>query len=133
MNVTDYSRYDGLGLAELVKTRQVSAKELLEDACERTNHVNPELNAVVRTRFERALEEARERKDADKPFAGVPILLKDLSQAIAGEKITAGTKLLKDRVALSDSYFVRRVRDAGFLIAGQTSSPEFGLKNITEP
>ncbi|WP_455675463.1 amidase family protein, partial [Pradoshia sp.] len=47
--------------------------------------------------------------------------------------ITAGTKLLKDRVALSDSYFVRRVRDAGFLIAGQTSSPEFGLKNITEP
>ena len=132
MNVKDYSSYDGLGLAELVKTSQVSAKELLEDACELTNRLNPVLNAIVQTRFDRAFEEARDMRDQEKPFAGVPILMKDLSQAIAGERITAGTKLLKDRVALLDSNFVARIRDTGFMIAGQTSSPEFGLKNITE-
>jgi amidase len=133
MHVADYSRYDGLGLAELVKTRQVSAKELVEDACELSNRLNPGLNAIVQTRFERALDEAREMKDLSKPFSGVPTLMKDLSQAIAGERITAGTRVLKDRVALMDSHFVAKIRDAGFLIAGQTSSPEFGLKNITEP
>ncbi len=133
MHVTDFSHYDGLGLAELVKTKQVSAKELLEDVQELSNRLNPDLNAIIRTRFERAFDEASEIKGLEKPFIGVPILLKDLSQAIAGEKITAGTRMLKDRQALMDSHFVAKIREAGFLIAGQTSSPEFGLKNVTEP
>lgn len=132
MNLAEFSRYDGIGLAELVKKGQMSAKELLEDVSKMTDDINPELNAIVHTRFEQALTEAG-KMDFNKPFAGVPIFLKDLSQSIAGERATAGTKLLKDRVANIDSHYVRKIREAGFLIAGQTSTPEFGLKNITEP
>jgi len=133
MNLKCYTQYDGLGLAKLVKEKQVSAIELLEDAFEQINELNPKTNAVVRTRFEKAMMETRKSESIYGPFAGVPILLKDLSQSIKGEPITAGTKLLLNRIAKRDSNFVKKIREAGFVIIGQTSSPEFGLKNITEP
>ena len=133
MNVEDYVQYDGLGLAKLIKEKQISPTELIEDAFEQINELNPKVNAVVRTRIEKAIMEVDKSGSIHGPFAGVPILLKDLSQSIKGEPITAGTKLLKDRIAKQDSNFVKKIREAGFVIVGQTSSPEFGLKNITEP
>ncbi|QFK71200.1 amidase [Pradoshia sp. D12] len=133
MNLKCYTQYDGLGLAKLVKEKQVSAIELIEDAFEQINELNPKTNAVVRTRFEKAMMETGKSESIYGPFAGVPILLKDLSQSIKGEPITAGSKLHVNRIAKRDSNFVKKIREAGFVIIGQTSSPEFGLKNITEP
>ncbi len=133
MNLMNYAQYDGLGLAKLVKEKQVSSQELIEDAFEKINERNPDINAVVRTRIEKARKEAEKSEFSQSPFAGVPILLKDLSQSIKGEPITAGSKLLLNRIANHDSNFVAKIREAGFVIIGQTSSPEFGLKNITEP
>lgn len=133
MNLKNYVNYDGLGLAKLIKEKQLSSKEIIEDAFVQINELNPKLNAVVRTRMEKALIEAETSESIQGPFAGVPILLKDLSQSIKGEPITAGTKLLLNRIAKRDSNYVRKIREAGFVIIGQTSSPEFGLKNITEP
>ncbi|PKR84790.1 amidase [Heyndrickxia camelliae] len=128
-----YSTYDGLGLANLIKTKQVSPQELIDTAFKRLEEVNPILNGVIRTRKEKALKEAEHISIEDQPFAGVPIVLKDISQAIEGEPLTAGAKLLMQNIAKRDSNFVARLRKAGFIFIGQTNTPEYGLKNITEP
>ncbi|MGN7764513.1 amidase [Paenibacillus sp. 22594] len=135
MTLSAYSTYDALGLAALVRAREVSPRELVEAALARLDEVNPLLNAVVRTRREAALKEAdaMPADDPSRPFAGVPFLLKDISQAIGGEALTSGALLLKDNIAKRDSNYVARIRSGGFIPLGHTNTPEFGLKNITEP
>ena len=83
MSFDDYSKYDGLGLAELVRRKQVSPAELVETAIERVEKHNGQLNAVV---F-KAWEEARRVAAGplpDGPFRGVPFLIKDIWTAVAG-------------------------------------------------
>ncbi len=91
--------------------------------------VNPALNAVVQERKERALQEAKEKEiKQEELFSGVPILMKDISQAIKGEKITSGSKLFQSNIAKQDSHFVHRIRKSGVIFTGHTNTPEFGLK-----
>lgn len=133
MDFKTYINHDALGLAELVKTKQVLPKELLDVAFKRLEEVNPSLNAVVRTRAEQAHRDINAFNNNNQTLFGVPILLKDISQAVKGEVLSSGSKLLKENVASDDSHFVRRLRDAGCIFLGHTNTPEFGLKNITEP
>ncbi|MFX3650297.1 MAG: amidase [Paenibacillus sp.] len=128
-----YTSYDAVGLAELIRSREVSPVELLEAAFARLKEVNPRLNAVIRTYETRAQEEAGLVRPGEQPFAGVPLLLKDISQSLEGELLTSGSRLFSEHRALRNSNFVTRLRDAGFIIIGHTNTPEFGLKNITEP
>lgn len=133
MDKHTYATLDGLDLAELVKKKEVSPKELVNAAFRRLEEVNPELNAVIRTRKEAVMKEIDQLRIDEQPFAGVPIVLKDISQAVKGEPLTSGSKLFIDYIAKQDSNFVARLREAGFLFIGHTNTPEFGLKNITEP
>src|SRR5690606_6191498 len=64
---------------------------------------------------------------------GVPIVLKDLSQNMEGEPTTSGSRLLTKQIVNCDDNFVKKIREAGFSVLGWTNTPEFGLKNITEP
>ncbi|SLK09637.1 MULTISPECIES: amidase [unclassified Paenibacillus] len=128
-----YTSYDAIGLAELVRAREISPVELLEAAYARLEEVNPQLNAVIRTYETRARQEASIVRPGEQPFAGVPLLLKDISQSLEGEILTSGSRLLSEHRAQRNSNFVSRLRDAGFIIIGHTNTPEFGLKNITEP
>ncbi|WP_112182380.1 MULTISPECIES: amidase [Paraliobacillus] len=133
MDIKTYQDNDAIGLAQLVKSKQVSQKELLDVAFRRLEEVNPDLNAVIRTRKDKVYREARNEDRIDQPFFGVPMLLKDISQSIKGEVLSSGSKLLQNNVAKADSNLVAKLREAGFLFLGQTNTPEFGLKNITEP
>ncbi|WP_206023742.1 amidase [Saccharibacillus alkalitolerans] len=135
MKFEQYVQYDAVGLAELLRRREVSAAELAEAAFARMDEVNPRLNAVVRERREAALQEAAAMPlpSTERPFAGVPYLLKDISQALAGEPLTSGSALLANNIARRDSNYVARLRAGGFIPLGHTNTPEFGLKNITEP
>jgi len=135
MKFEHYVQYDAVGLAQLLGSREVSAVELAEAALSRMDQVNPSLNAVVRDRREAALAEAAAAPapSAERPFAGVPYLLKDISQALAGEPLTSGSALLQGNVARRDSNYVARLRAGGLIPLGHTNTPEFGLKNITEP
>ncbi|KAA2294433.1 amidase, partial [Clostridioides difficile] len=72
-------------------------------------------------------------RPGEQPFASVPLLLKDISQSLEGEFLTSGSRLFSEHLALRNSNFVTRLRDAGFIFIGHTNTPEFGLKNITEP
>jgi amidase len=128
----EYERYDGLGLAELVRSRAVSAAELLDAAIARVEARNPALNAVVRTMYDEA-RASLQAMPADAPFGGVPFLLKDLIAMYAGVPTSAGNRVLRDIPAREDSEIVRRYKAAGLIILGKTNTPEFGLVPYTEP
>ena len=129
---SEYDRYDGIGLAELVATGEVTPAELVEAAIARIERDNPAINAVVHTQFDRAHAEAAAALP-DGPFRGVPLLLKDLMAEDAGEPCTGSTRLRADYRPSSDSELVRRFRRAGLVVVGRTNTPEFGIYGVTEP
>src|ERR687898_2335544 len=128
----EYVEYDGLGLAELVRTRQVSVAEVLEAAIARIEHLNPTLNAVVTKVYDEARREAQ-ALDGAAPFAGAPFLLKDLGGAQAGVPLSAGSRFFAHAAAPVDAEIVVRHKRAGLMILGRTNPPEFGLSATTEP
>src|SRR5690625_129401 len=132
MDLKTYQTMDAIGLAELVKKKEVTARELADLAYQRLEEVNPKLNAVARTRKSRVDQEIEELTEQGQRFFGVPMFLKDSSQTIKGEVSSSGSKLLAENVAQHDSNFTARLKEAGFLMLGQTTTPEFALKNITD-
>src|SRR5580658_1610542 len=125
---------DACALAELVRAGTASPTELVDDAIARIEKLNPELNAVIRPRFEQARQEAAGVLP-DGPFRGVPIVLKDLICDMAGEEIHEGMRALKEAhyVARRDQELARRLRGAGFVVVGRTNTPELGIVPTTEP
>ncbi len=71
MGFSEYGDYDGMGLAELVRKKQVSARELLDEAIARTGRIDPQINAVVVKHYDYA-ERQIDNGLPDGPFAGVP-------------------------------------------------------------
>lgn len=132
MEQSEYRAQDGLGLVELIRRAEVSREEVFSAGCAAIEALNPALGAVVRTRFEQAGKEGQ-GVDSASPFAGVPTLTKDLLMAIEGEPLTFGSAAMKTWRAPQDATLVRRVREAGLVILGQTATPELGLMGITEP
>ncbi len=133
MRISEYVRYDGLGLADLVAKKEVHPTELLTLAIARCDETDPALNAVII----RMDEEARQRATTAElkgPFAGVPFLLKDLYQEYAGVMMSNGNQALKQARYTPDYHaeITRRWLDAGVVMFGRTSSSEFGLKAVTE-
>jgi amidase len=127
----EYERHDALGLAALVRSRQVSPAEVLEAAIERIEARNPTLNAVIHAFYDRARTRAAGRLGG--PFAGVPFLVKDLGVQVQDERITNGSRFWKDQVTSKDSTLIRRYRAAGLVLAGVTSTAEYGLSCETAP
>lgn len=128
----DYDRYDALGLANLVRAKQVTAAELLEEAISRAQRVNPQLKALICERFEQARVEAAAGL-REGPFSGVPFLVKDLGPRLAGVPLRRGSRYFENYVPDVDDEFFTRVKRAGLNIFGKTSTPEFGLLPFTEP
>ena len=131
MRLAEYESWDACEMAERVARGDVSPAELTEAAIERIEARNPDLNAVVTPLFERA----RASVDAlpDGPFKGVPFLLKDLKQMLAGTPTTSSCKLLFDHTPTVTSTLTQRYEAAGLVILGKTNTPEFGIMGITEP
>jgi amidase len=128
----DFGTYDALGLAELVKTGEVTSRELVESAIEGIEAVNPRLNAVIRTFY----DTARATADAgapNGPFEGVPYMMKELASMWEGVPQTNSCAYFKDFVSPVDSVITARLKRAGFLLLGSTNAPEFGWALTTEP
>lgn len=133
MKVNEYIKHDAVGLAELVKKKEVSPEELVNLSEARLAEVGEDLNAVASKRFEKAKSEAMQINNYSDPFSGVPFYLKGISQSLKGEPLEGGAKLLKGLVADYTSYFSQGWLDAGLVCLGHSTTPEFALKNITEP
>src|SRR5271167_3869615 len=131
MAFKEYGSYDAVGLADLVRKKQVSPKELLDEAIARTAKVDPKINAVVVKHYDYA-ERQIENGLPDGPFTGVPFLLKDLD-LLQGTRTTFGASIYKDDVADHTGTLAQRFLNAGLAIFGKSASPEFGLMPTTEP
>jgi amidase len=125
---------DATALAALVASGDASPLELVDAAITRIEKLNPELNAVIHPRFEKARAEASGELP-DGPFRGVPFLLKDLYVPSAGDPRHDGMRALRDAegTAEEDSFLVARLRAAGVVFLGRTNTPELGLLPTTEP
>ena len=132
MNNLEYFSYDALGLAELVRTKQISSSELLEVAIALTEKLDPRLNAVPIKHFELARENSKNKVDTG-IFNGVPFLLKDLNNYLKGTVTSGGSRVLENITADHTSELVKRTIDSGLNIFGKTNSPELGLTVTTEP
>lgn len=130
--IAEYETYDALGLAKLVREGDVSAEELLDEAIERTEKLNPTLNAVILKHFDKARQLISDGLP-DGPFRGVPFLLKDLHLQWSGTVTSYGSRAWKDNVATFTSTLIDRYLRSGLVIFGKTNSPEMGLIGTTEP
>jgi amidase len=120
-------------LAHLIREGELSARELVETALERIEALEPELNAFTHLDPEGALAAAELVRPGDeRPFAGVPIGIKDAAE-VSGWPFTLGSDVFGDFVPPYDTFVVRRLREAGFVLVGKTSLPEFGILPVTEP
>ena len=132
MTFSEYSRFDALGLAELVRKGEVSPEILLELAIQRAEAVNPKVNAIIHPLYDEA-KQAIKTVDRQAPFAGVPFLVKDLGMEVANAPRNTGTKGYRNYVSPSDSFVIQKARAAGLVIMGKTNVPEMGLAPFTEP
>jgi amidase len=134
--LSDYLAHDAIGLAKLVRTREASARELLDIAIARAEAANPAINAIVLKDYDAARQRAsRDHSHAlgDGPFAGVPYLIKDLGAPVAGLRMSMGSRHYRHFVPNEDAPVVALARAAGFNIFAKTSTSELGQMPYTEP
>jgi len=131
MTIAEYDKYDGLGLAHLVRRGEVTPLELLDEAIARIERHNPTLNAVIYKAYDQARQTAK-GKLPDGPFKGVPFLIKDINLPVAGWPMTNGSALLAGYVSDADAELTKRYRAAGMVFVGKTNTPEFGIPGTTE-
>ncbi len=134
MSFPEYTQYDGLGLAELVRKGEVKPLQLVEEARTRIEKHNTALNAVVYKAYDlgEAAGKAIERSSNNAPFSGVPFLLKDIGAMCEGLPNQMGSGFLEGFIAPMDSELVRRYKQSGVCILGKTNAPELGLVPTTE-
>jgi len=119
-------------LAGMVRSGELSARELVQSSLDRIEELNPTLNAFVQVDGERALATADEIGSNDpRPFAGVPIAIKN-NRPVKGLRLTYGCSLMADYIADYDHNVTRRLREAGFVIVGTTTLPEYGILPTSE-
>lgn len=131
MNISEYAKYDGLGLAELVKQKEVKPEELLNLSVEAIRKVNPELNSIISVLKEEGLKEINKGLP-EGPFTGVPFLIKEMALHAEGIPSSMGSRLSEGMVYPLDSELMRRFRKAGFVTVGTTTTPEFAYSAATE-
>src|SRR4051794_29040151 len=119
-------------LAGLVRSGELSARELVQSSLDRIQALDGELNAFVDVWAEEALADADRIAPGDeRPFAGVPIAIKN-NRGVEGRRLTYGADLFGDFRAPLDHNVVRRLKAAGVVLVGSTTLPEFGILPVTE-
>ena len=130
ISFNDYRALDAMGLAQAIRRRDISRKEVLEASLARMHAVNPQVNAITYLHPPALDPAAGESPGA---FAGVPYFIKDLHAPVSGMPLTHGSRLFAGDLHDFDSETVARLRRAGFAILGRTAAPEFGMSASTEP
>ena len=135
MNAADLCYTPAARLAELIRAKQLSPVELTRAVLERIERLNPVVNAFCTVTADAALEAARAAEQAVTkgtplgPLHGIPFSVKDLALT-KGVRTMSGSFIFADRVPDADPPFVRRLRAAGGIFMGKTTTPEFGWKGI---
>ena len=120
---------DAVGLAQRIRSGEVSAEEVTEAAIARAGRVNPALHAIELDTFEHARKSAARSKAG--VFGGVPTFIKDNTD-LAGLPSRHGSAAVNPRPAKRDGLFARQYLDQGFVVLGKSTLPEFGFNATTE-
>ena len=122
---------DATALAARVRSGELNAVDVVDAAITACERLNPTLNAVFSTRFERAREEAQAAGRSGGALAGVPTVFKDLGTPEAGEPQYLGNRVLKARDARADAdcHLVAKLKEAGAVSIGRTTVPELASGN----
>jgi amidase len=130
---TDVLQASAAEQAELVRSGELSARELVEASLEVIEALDPAVNAFATLCPDRALAEADAVRPGDeRSLCGVPLAVKDLLGAAEGLPTTHGSSAFGDWIADHDAAHVRRLRGAGAIVIGKTTTPELGLRPVTE-
>ncbi|MGD0452789.1 MAG: amidase [Solirubrobacteraceae bacterium] len=132
MSDNDLMFRPALELAGMVRAGEISARELVQVSLERIEQLNPALNAFVQVDAERALATADAVRPGDeRPFAGVPVAIKN-NRPAQGLRLTYGCALMAENECDYDHNVTRRLKDAGFVVVGTTTLPEYGILPTSE-
>jgi aspartyl-tRNA(Asn)/glutamyl-tRNA(Gln) amidotransferase subunit A len=139
MSDLDFRRTSLAELATAVRTKALSARELVTHALERIDALNPTINAFVALDGERALADAARLDDAvvrdpdaAGPLVGIPIAVKDNEDATGFITTSGSATRAGNAPSTRDSVHVARLRAAGCIVLGKTNMPEFGLRGETD-
>ena len=128
---------DALTLARHIRTKEISPVAVIEAVLQRIEALQPTVNAFITVTADEAREAARRAEAAvmagDRlgPLHGVPFSVKDLLFT-RGARATMGSLIFADQVPTEDAVPVRRLREAGAILIGKTTTPEFGHKPFTD-
>jgi aspartyl-tRNA(Asn)/glutamyl-tRNA(Gln) amidotransferase subunit A len=131
------TKADALTLARLIREKQVSPVAVVDAALERITSLQPTVNAFITVTADEARDAARRAEaalmagDRVGPLHGVPFSVKDLLST-KGTRTTMGSLIFADNVPGEDAVPVRRLREAGAILIGKTTTPEFGHKPLTD-
>ena len=120
-------------LRELIRAKQLSPTELVDSVIARAEALNPRLNAICTPTFDAARDAAKRSEgriaggEYLRPLEGIPVTIKDLVMT-KGIRSMAGSYIFEHRVPESDAPIVERVREAGAVVIGKTTTPELGWK-----
>ena len=133
MKLSDYAAMDATGLAELIRSGQVSPRELLDTAVEALRQVDGQINAIVEYTYDYALAQLKAGIDRDAPFCGVPFVIKDCGAVAEGIRATLGSRLRGEGLwAKRDSTLFERMKRSGVIVVGTAATSEFCVDSSTE-
>ena len=133
---TDPADFTAIEARQLIARRQLSPVELTDACIARTEAINPAINAVVASDFNRMREEARQAEATVMnggplgPVHGLPLGVKDMID-VTGLPTTFGSELFRDNIAVKDDAIVAAMRKAGAVVLGKTNNPEFSAGGNT--
>lgn len=130
-NIAPFAEYDGLGLADLVRRKEISPAELLSSAMTHAEAVNPKINCIAHRHYDEARAQIASGL-APGVFHGVPFVIKDLGVELANTVTSSGSLAFNDQKAAADSELVVRYKRAGLVIFAKSTTPELGLTLTTE-
>src|ERR671924_2230677 len=137
MSDTDLCYMPATDLAAAIRTKQVSPVEVVNAVLARIEQLNPTLNAFCLVTADaarqaaQAAEQAVMRGEALGPLHGVPVSIKDLV-ITQGVRTMRGSKLYEHDVPTEDAPVVERLKAAGAIVLGKTTTSEFGFKGVTD-
>jgi Asp-tRNA(Asn)/Glu-tRNA(Gln) amidotransferase A subunit family amidase len=127
MSWSEWVRHDGVALAALVRSGQLTAREVVGQAAAGIAKLNPKLNAVLEVFEDVVADPARDGPNRAGRLYGVPIFLKDLGSRLKGRKQEVGTALMKGNVSKETDPLVENFLAAGLVPLGRSTTPEFGM------
>lgn len=131
MKFSEYRQYDAIGLADLIRRKEVSSDEVFQAALNRLDEVNPKLNVLAHDLRERAAKE-KFPKHNKALLSGVPFLLKDLLSEWQGAPMWSGSAMMRGYVSTENSVLTQAYLNSGLRIFGKTTTSEWGLMPYTE-